>query len=290
MVQFWLLSYPRQNLEISLAKMLLGGRSRDNYRRVYQQVLSEGDLVVLHVTGEGKIKGFCRVAGDYMYDDSRVWPVVDGEMYPHRRPIEIIKVYSRAQEPDISNFYSKLDLLEEARKDGANLGSRFGLFLKGITPKVITQHDYDTLFDEDSKVITAEEEREEQVYALSVERDLELYLVNNLEHLEPGLKPYKNTEEARQLHTDVGRLDILAIDRFSNFVVIELKAGEADRDTIGQIIPYISWVKTNIAHGQEVRGIIVANSFDYRVIQSLDVLPFLGLIRYKVDFKFEEPN
>lgn len=275
---------------ISLAKKLLGGRSRDNYRRVYQNDMPEGDLVVLHVTGEGKVKGFCRIAGDYDNDDSRVWPVVDGETYLHRRPIEIVKVYSRAQEPDVSIFYSKLDLLEKARKDGANLGSRFGLFLKGITPKEINKHDYDVLFDESVKIKTVEEEREEVVYALSVERDLEMYLVNNLDHLEPGLKPYKNAEEARQLHTDVGRLDILAIDRSSNFVVIELKAGEADRATIGQIIPYISWVKTNMANSQEVRGIIVANSFDYRVIQSLDVLPFLGLIRYKVDFKFEEAN
>ena len=65
MVKFWLLTYPRQNLEISLAKKLLGDRNRDNYRFVYQDVLSEGHLVVRHVTGEGKVKGFCRIAGEY---------------------------------------------------------------------------------------------------------------------------------------------------------------------------------------------------------------------------------
>jgi len=160
--------------------------------------------------------------------------------------------------------------------------------LKGITPKEISEHDYRVLYGGEITKKIPEEEKEEIAYALSVERDLESYLVNNLDRLEFGLKPYKDSDEARQMSTDMGRIDILALDKDSNFVVIELKAGEADRQTIGQIIPYISWVKTNMANGKHVRGLIVANSFDYRVIQSLEVLPFLGLIRYNVEFTFEE--
>lgn len=104
------------------------------------------------------------------------------------------------------------------------------------------------------------------MYALSVEKDLESYLVDNLNKLEIELKPYKSADDARQYRTDVGIIDILAIDSNSKLVVIELKAGEADRQTLGQVIPYVSWVRANVSGGEEVRGMIVANSFDYRVI------------------------
>lgn len=103
-----------------------------------------------------------------------------------------------------------------------------------------------------------------------------------------GLKLYKSADEAKQYRTDVGIIDILAVDKNSKLVIIELKAGEADRQILGQLIPYISWIKTNLSNNIEVRGIIVANSFDYGVIQALDMWPFLNLIRYKVDFKFEK--
>jgi len=271
-----------------LARKLIGGRSTEAYRRLYQSGLSKGDYIVLHITGEGKIKGFCSISGDYKFDNSKVWPIVNGETYPHRRSIELNKVYERSQEPDISTFYGDLEILEEARNRGQNLGSSFGLFLKGITPKEIREHDFKVLYESKIAVEKVEEESGEYAYSLSVEKDLESYLINNLDHIETGLKPYKSTEEARQYNTDIGRIDILAIDKNSKLVVIELKAGEADRQTLGQIIPYVSWVKTNIANGEEVRGLVIANSFDYRVIQALEVLPFLGLIRYQVEFKFEK--
>lgn len=288
MVKYWLLTYPRGNLEITLAKGLIGGKSTEAYKRLFKEQLSVGDFLVLYVVGEGKIKSFCKLSGKYKFDESEVWPISDDENYPHRLPIEIIKAYDKAQEPDMSDFYDTLDMLEEARAKNLNLGSTFGLLIKGITPKEISEHDFKVLSEGRAPTAPPEAESGESIYALSVEKDLESYLIENLDKLEPGLKPYKSTDEARQYRTDVGNIDIMAMDKNSRVVVIELKAGEADRQTLGQIIPYISWVKKNESAGKEVRGIIVASSFDYRVIQALDVLPFLSLFRYKVDFKFEK--
>lgn len=49
----------------------------------------------------------------------------------------------------------------------------------------------------------------------------------------------------RQVHTSTNKiLDILAIDRNGQLIVVELKKGAAPRDTIAQIIDYASWLNS----------------------------------------------
>jgi hypothetical protein len=124
--------------------------------------------------------------------------------------------------------------------------------------------------------------------ALSLERDLENSLISNLEQLEPGLRLYeRDGVNGQQFETNaVGRLDILAVDKQGNYVVIELKAGEADDRVCGQILRYMGWVKKNLAEGKPVRGIIVANSFTETVKYAVGVVPNLTLKRYEVRFSF----
>jgi RecB family endonuclease NucS len=81
------------------------------------------------------------------------------------------------------------------------------------------------------------ESSEELVEAsISLERDIEDHLINNLNAVEPGLKFIE-----RQHHTDVGRIDILAEDRGGNRVIIEVKVGEAKDSVVGQIARYMGW-------------------------------------------------
>lgn len=125
--------------------------------------------------------------------------------------------------------------------------------------------------------------------SLSLERDLEKSLLSNLGQVEPNLQLYQNKGIAgQQLDTGtVGRLDILGIDRNGDFVVIELKTGEADDRVCGQILRYMGWVKENLAGNRRVRGIIVANEFSDLLKYAAKAMPNVTLKKYEVRFEFK---
>ena len=99
--------------------------------------------------------------------------------------------------------------------------------------------------------------------ALALEYDLENSLVGNLGQLEKGLQLFQeNGLIGQQVDAKpAGRIDLLSVDANGDLVVIELKAGEADRQVAGQIQAYMGWVKENLAKERSVRGIIVASDF-----------------------------
>lgn len=111
----------------------------------------------------------------------------------------------------------------------------------------------------------------------------------NLDQLEEGLKLYSDWKNSgRQYSTDVGRIDLLALDKSGAYVVIELKAGKAIDHVIGQILGYMRYVRKSLANGKEVRGIIVADEFDERLKYAAAEIPKLKLKRYIVKFEFED--
>lgn len=126
--------------------------------------------------------------------------------------------------------------------------------------------------------------------AFSLEYDLENSLIANLEQLETGLQLYtEGGIVGQQVDTKVaGRIDLLAVDRSGDIVVIELKAAEADRQVCGQIQAYMGWVKENLAGEKRVRGIIVASDFTVRAIYAAKVVPGLSLKKYLISFKFAD--
>jgi len=82
----------------------------------------------------------------------------------------------------------------------------------------------------------------------------------------------------------VSRIDLLAQDAAGNLVVIELKAGEAGREVLGQILPYMGWVREHLAKGKAVRGIVVASDFTPELLAAVNVLSNFALYRYAVQF------
>lgn len=117
--------------------------------------------------------------------------------------------------------------------------------------------------------------------SLSLERDLEDQIVSHLDVLESGL-----TLISRQESSDVGRLDLLARDADGCTVIIELKAGEAKDSSIGQIARYIGWYAQK--EGKPPRAILVASGFAEPVRWAAKAIPGLKLVRYRVQFAFEE--
>jgi hypothetical protein len=142
------------------------------------------------------------------------------------------------------------------------------------------------LVDDDLGEVEDEESLVEASFTF--ERDLEDHIFANLNQIEEGLQVYSEEGvQGRQYTIDVGRIDILALDKNSNFVVIELKVGEAKYHAIGQILSYMSWVRKNLAGEREVRGLIIADDFDQKLRYATSELDNLELKKYMVSFDFE---
>lgn len=116
----------------------------------------------------------------------------------------------------------------------------------------------------------------------TLERDLQSALCANLEQLEKGLRA---SDGGREYQVPSGRIDILAKDGQGRLVVIELKAGTADRDAIGQIQSYMGDIQTD--NSANVRGIVVAGDFTPRAIAAAKVAPNISLRKYIYNFHFE---
>ena len=100
---------------------------------------------------------------------------------------------------------------------------------------------------------------------LVAEKVMEDYLETNLDQIG---RPLGVDLEliGRQYATTVGPIDLLCRNRASGrYVVVELKKDRGADKVFGQISRYMGWVKSNLAGGGAVAGIIVARSFDDKI-------------------------
>lgn len=91
------------------------------------------------------------------------------------------------------------------------------------------------------------------------EKQVEDFYTDHLDLLEIGLALVAN---GRQYTTPIGIMDLLCRDATGQYVVVEIKADEAQDSVFGQILRYIGWVHLNLDDGNNnVRGIILASGF-----------------------------
>ena len=237
-----------------------------------------GDDLVIHVSGM-KCAGIFKITKPYFNDSTPIWP---DDVYPHR-----------------VNFEPFL-----APPDPLDIKQFFYAFFPAISPggyfrtqfREMPEGDYELFADylRSGKVQTLEPltaAPPESEFALSIERDLEDYLESHLQMIEPGLKLYRDEVlKGRQFGTDVSRIDLLGQDPGGNLVVIELKAGEADRTVLGQILPYMGWVRQHLAKGKAVRGVVIASDISQDLLYAMRAsdLSNLSLFRYSVQFMFKK--
>jgi hypothetical protein len=119
---------------------------------------------------------------------------------------------------------------------------------------------------------------------ISLERDLQAALRRNIDQLETGLTIIDGGKERT---VPSGRIDITARDASGATVVVELKAQDADRDAVAQLLGYMGDM---IADGETVRGILIAPGFSQRAISAARAVCGLQLIRYGVKFSFHSIN
>jgi hypothetical protein len=130
-----------------------------------------------------------------------------------------------------------------------------------------------------TEILDELETTEESKFGL--ERDLQNALRRHIGDLEPGLAIIDGGKERR---VPSGYIDIAARDRNGATVAIELKAGTADRDAIGQILSYMGDLMEG---GQPVRGILVAGAFTPRAIAAVRAAPSVRLVEYAFRFSFQ---
>ncbi|MDI9853674.1 endonuclease NucS domain-containing protein [Comamonas sp. 17RB] len=119
----------------------------------------------------------------------------------------------------------------------------------------------------------------------ALEKDLQRYLADNLQLIEPGLMLFQD-EEITGFEYPAGggrRIDILAKDKAGGFVVLELKVEKGYDRVVGQLLRYVNWVRKELAEpGQRVRGIIVCRSMSEDLILACSGIKDVELFEYRL--------
>lgn len=122
------------------------------------------------------------------------------------------------------------------------------------------------------------------------EADLRNFLSKNLDLVESELSLYEEEGIDGIEFPAGGRwIDILAISKEEDLVVIELKVSRGYDRVVGQLLRYIGWVKENLAEAnQDVRGVIVARAISEDLLLACNSLPNIMLFEYELSVRLSE--
>jgi len=147
----------------------------------------------------------------------------------------------------------------------------------------------ETTTDSDAAAETSDDLESMAETVFHLERQLQEFIASNLSSILVNgtrLRLYAD-EMSSGLEYPTGsgrRIDILAVDEDGNFVVFELKRGEAPDKAIGQLTNYMGWVSLNLARGKSVSGVIVARSINPSLREAIVVVPNVSLFEYRLRF------
>lgn len=124
----------------------------------------------------------------------------------------------------------------------------------------------------------------------AAEDHLRDYLAKHLDRIEDGLELYVDDEGRNgvEYSIEVGKIDILAIDKNNKFVVIEIKVSRGPDSVAGQILRYKNWVKINLAGNKPTRGIIVAGYVSNKILYAIASDPEVTAQEYEISLSLRE--
>ena len=202
-----------------------------------------------------------RVTGDYTFD-----PNPEHELLAHTRSVEWLRT-------DIT-YKQYADAFRSNGKTPV-WGSPMGLTVISLNPHAA---ETDSLF-----VLGADHDTPPRTGPFIIERELQVALAANIQQLERGLAIAENGIEHP---VDAGRIDILATDAQKRIVVIELKAGTAEPDSVAQLLAYMGTVEN--PRNKPIRGILVAHDFAPRVRHAIRAIPNVTLRAYTFSIAFSD--
>jgi len=152
---------------------------------------------------------------------------------------------------------------------------------------------------EEGKLVFSEESdapafKEQRFY---LERHLHEFLRDNWDATDLG-KEWKLYEEqgdpdrGYEFPCAVGRIDLLAKHRTEpRWLVVELKRDQSTDTTLGQVLRYMGWVRTDLSDsGEQVEGLIISHSNDENLLYALQAVPHVEVLLYEVKFNFIQPK
>jgi len=121
---------------------------------------------------------------------------------------------------------------------------------------------------------------DEQLRVFGSERQLSDLLMQDLNLIEPGLRPLKKESALGK-----GIVDVFAEDEKGRLVIIEVKRRSAQLDAVSQLGRYVDEVRQR--KGKEVRGILVAPSASGSAMKMLEKA---GLEFFRLDYEIGNPS
>lgn len=137
-----------------------------------------------------------------------------------------------------------------------------------------------------------ENEESPELREFAYEKDLQNFLSKNLSLIEPGLYLYEE-EGITGVEFPVGNrfVDILALDKKKNYVVIELKVSRGYDRVVGQLLRYIGWIRQNHADSNQlVRGVIVAREISDDLLLACATVDNVELYEYQLSVSLRNIN
>jgi endonuclease len=172
-------------------------------------------------------------------------------------------------------------------------GGHFRLYEKQNDPvPIYAKAPTNTIIIEQTDDTEEIKDREYQQTGFAYESDLRDFLSQNLAIIEPGLRLYEE-EGIRGIEFPVGGrfVDLLAIDKYNNLVVIELKVSRGYDRVIGQLLRYMAWVEKNHAEStQKVRGIIIAREISEDLHLAASKIADVDLFEYDLSVALRKVN
>jgi endonuclease len=136
----------------------------------------------------------------------------------------------------------------------------------------------------------SEQENDEiQRNQFALESHLRDYLAKNLSSIKGlpnNLRLFTDDSNRTgiEYRTDIGNIDVLAIDDNKCLYVFELKLGRGSDTAVGQVLRYMGWLKANVHDVPVVYGVLMAAELSEKLCYAASMVPNIFLYEYQMQF------